>query len=583
MINKLKSKIEAHYKEAAKKEAERPKQKKLGWGNSDVMDVLSYAALKEEEDHIVIDGKFRRTLFISGLPRGAENGWLNSLLHFSTDMDLSIHIEQCDDMQAQKKLQKQITALESMRRSKERKNEAIYAKDLDPLESAEVLHANISRGMSRLFWVSIYVSFVADSLKELNEITELLEADLGKRAFMSRVARAQQIEAFQSVLPRAENVLAQRNDVDTVCTGIMMPFVSSELVHPNGILFGINKVNNSLVVIDRYALPNYNSIMFAQSGNGKSYTTKVEILRQLTQGTHVIVIDPEREYENLTQSVGGAYIRLSPRSKQKINPFDTATTATSKEDLSDHIQTLTELLTLMVGGISDIEEAVLDKAILKVYKSKKMPKLADLYKELKKSNEAEKLCVRLDKYLEGSLSGMFDHDTNIDLNNRLVVFDIKDVPSDKMRQLTMMVIANYVENVVKKRRKRRMLVIDEAWSLLQYEESARFLGGLTRRGRKYFLAVAMISQQADDFLKNKYGREIASQCALRILMKQDTTSIKRVVSEFNLSEREHKQLLTSKVGDALIIADRHHVSLHVTASKKEHPLITTDPREVQKA
>lgn len=586
MINKLQSQITRRLKKPRTEQPEITKPKLLGWGNTDVMDILSYAALKEEEDYITIDGKFRRTLYISVFPRTAENGWLNSLLHFATDMDLSIHIEQSDDALALKKLQKQITAFETTRRRKERQNEAIYARDLDPLESAENLHASISRGMSKLFWVSVYVSFVADTKKELDDITELLEAELGKRAFISRVAQAQQIEGFQSTLPRAENVLAQRNDLDTVSTGLMMPFVSSELVHPNGILFGINKVNNSLVVIDRFALPNYNSITFAQSGSGKSYSSKVEILRQLSQGTDVIIIDPEREYENLAKSVNGTYIRLNPRSGQKINPFDTASTATTRDELSDHIQTLTELLALMAGELSDMEEALLDKAIIKIYEkagAKKTPKLGDLFEELKKAKDADKLRARLEKYLNGSLAGMFDCDTNINLNNRLVVFDIKDVPSTKMRQLTMMVIANYVENVVKKKRKKRMLVIDEGWMLLEHEETARFAAGLYSRARKYWLGVSMISQQIEDFMRSHHGKKIASQSALRILMRQDTTSIKSVASEFNLSDRERDYILTCGVGDALIIADKQHISLHITASKREHPLITTDPREVLKS
>lgn len=562
-----------------------PKQKKLGYSNTDVMDVLSYAALEEQQDHLIIDGKYRRTLYIAGYPPGAENGWLNSLLHFSTNMDLSLHIERCDDALALKKLHRQRVSFESEILQRQHQSRIITAEEFDRRDTAEQMHTDIIRGESKLFWVSIYVSFVADSLKELNDTTELLESELGKQAFVSRVARAQQIEGFQSVLPRGEDVLAQRSDHSTASAGLMMPFVSSESADPNGILFGINKLNNSLAIIDRYSLPNYNSITFAQSGSGKSYASKVEILRLLARGTSVIVIDPEREYKNLSDSVNGTYIKLSPSSNDKINPFDTASTATTRGELSDHIQSLTELITLMTGGLNDMEAAVLDKAILKVYDkfTDRTPLLEDLHDELGKHKDARELCVRLDRYINGSLAGMFNKHTNINLDNRLVVFDIKDVPSNQMRQLAMMVIANFVENTVKRRPKRRLLVVDEAWLLLQYDESARFIAGLTRRARKYHLGVAMISQQANDFLKNKYGQEIASQSALRILMRQDSTSIKDVVEQFRLSEQEEMFLSSCRTGEALVIKHQQHISLSVVASPSEHPLITTDPTEKEAA
>jgi len=561
--------------------ADEPKLKRLGYSNTDVMDILSYAALEEQEDYIVIDGKYRRTLFIAGYPPSAQNGWLNSLLHFSSNMDLSLHIERCDDALALKKLHRQRVSFESEILQRQHQSKIITAEEYDRRDTAEQMHTDIIRGESKLFWVSIYVSFVAESLKELNDTTELLESELGKQAFVSRVARAQQIEGFQSVLPRGENVLAQRNDHSTTTAGLMMPFVSSESADPDGILFGINKLNNSLAIIDRFSLPNYNSITFAQSGSGKSYATKVEILRQLARGTSVIVIDPEREYKNLTSSVNGTYIKLSPSSNDKINPFDTASTATSRGELSDHIQSLTELITLMTGGLNDMEAAVLDKAILKVYDVVKdrSPLLEDLHDELKKHKDARELCVRLDRYINGSLAGMFNKQTSIDLENRLVVFDIKDVPSNQMRQLAMMVIANFVENTVKRRPKRRLLVVDEGWLLLQYDESARFIAGLTRRARKYHLGVAMISQQANDFLKSKYGQEIASQSALRILMRQDSTTVREVAAQFKLSEQEEKFISSCRTGEALVIKHQQHISLSIVASPSEHPLITTDPRD----
>jgi type IV secretory pathway VirB4 component len=389
--------------------------------------------------------------------------------------------------------------------------------------------------------------------------------------------------------------------LDSSSTALTFPFISSELVQESGILYGINKSNNSLVIVDRFILNNANSIVFAQSGAGKSYTEKVEILRQLMQGTKVIVIDPEREYKQLASSVNGTYIRLSAKSKEKINPFDFS--INKESELSEHIQDLTEIISLMAGGLNAEEKAATDKAILQTYKDfgwlmtpkvkkkknkketrgrkpkeKTYPILKDFYKTLKHMNQ-RKLCSKLEKFVKGSLSFVFDSQTNIKLDNRLVIFDIKDL-DESLRQIMMLVVANFVESQVKTDPQKRILVVDEGWILLQHEESARFIAGLTRRARKYYLGVTIISQQANDFLSQDYGRAIASQSSLRILMKQDTTTIKKVASEFNLSEYEQHFLLTCDKGEALIIADQNHVAVKVVASEKEHPLITTDPKEI---
>jgi type IV secretory pathway VirB4 component len=292
------------------------------------------------------------------------------------------------------------------------------------------------------------------------------------------------------------------------------------------------------------------------------------------------VIDPEREYKQLAESVNGTYIKLSARSKEKINPFDLTTNSHTTDNLSEHVRDLTEIISLMVEGLDAREKAAVDKAILSVYRKAKKttPLLSDLYACLHKMGHLT-LCERLEKYVSGSLATVFNAQTNIQLDNRLVVFDIKDLP-ESLRQIMMMIISNYVSNQVKAAPQKRLLVIDEGWLLLEHEQSARFVAGLVRRARKYYLGVAIISQQANDFLHNDYGRAIASQSALRILMRQDTTTIKNVVLEFNLSEYEQSFLLTCDKGDALIIADQNHVAVRVVASDVEHPLITTNPAEV---
>lgn len=562
------------------KREDRPKELKLLLGEQDSMDIMSYSGLEEQADHLVIDGRYVRVLFISGYPFVATSGWLNNLINFNHNADISYHIASVDATVALPKLHRKITELESTKRAMMRVGKIIGPEITDPLDSATTLRDKIMRGQEKLFQVSIYVTLTADSLTELDKTTKLLETVLSARLFYMKTARYQQIDALQSILPRAQDLLNQKRNLDSSSAALTFPFMSSELVQESGILYGVNKSNNSLVILDRFSLNNANSIIFAQSGSGKSYATKVEILRQLMQDTKVIVIDPEREYKRLSESVGGTYIKLSARSKEKINPFDLATTHHNRKDLSEHAQDLIEVLSLMVDGLSPREKAAVDKAILAIYKAskKQMPLLEDLYEQLKSQGQT-KLCDRLEKYITGSLAQVFNSQTNIKLNNRLVVFDIKDLP-ESLRQIMMMIISNFVANQVKARPEKRLLVIDEGWLLLQHEESARFVSGLVRRARKYYLGVSIISQQANDFLQNDYGRAIASQSSLRILMRQDTTTIKKVVTEFHLSEYEENFLLTCDKGEALIIADQHHVAVKIVASDKEHPLITTNPSEL---
>ncbi|HJP81491.1 MAG TPA: ATP-binding protein [Candidatus Saccharimonadales bacterium] len=553
------------------------KEHRLSFGELDPMDIISYSGMQEYPDHLVVDGQYRRTVFISAYPFTAEVGWLDSLTHRNHNIDVSYYIEQTDSNAALKKLEKKITQLESTRRSILRDGGIIGTEITDPLESAIDLRDAIRRGQQKLFHVSIYATILANSLDEINELTENLKSSLAARLFYLKVAQYQQIEGLQSTLTRADNRLSQFRNLDSETAALTFPFVSAELVQQGGILYGLNHSNNSLVIIDRFSLHNANSITFAQSGSGKSYTTKVEILRQLMLGTRIIVIDPEREYYNLANSVKGAYIKLSSQSNQKLNPFDLSTTTRSTEQLSSHIQDLTDIISLMTDGLSFQERAALDKAIIEVYATHKQPVLGDLFKVLKGMKETA-LCKKLDKYVSGSLADIFNAQTNIDLDNRLVVFDIKDLP-ESIRQIMMMIIANFVQNSVKLHPQKRMLIVDEGWMLLEHEETARFISGMVRRARKYGLGVSIITQQANDFLSNEYGRAIASQSSLRILMRQDTTTIEQVASEFRLSDYEKSFLLTANRGDALIVADQQHVALHVTASDEEHPLITTDPLE----
>lgn len=573
--------ITKKYKDWQKKRADQPKDFSFDYGKQDATDIISYSGLEEQQDYLVVDGVYMRTLFISGYPFVASSGWLNSLITFNHNVDISYHISQVPATSALPKLHRKITELESTKRAMVRAGKIVGPEITDPLESAMELRDKIQRGQEMLFQISIYICVSASSLDELDKTTKLLENTMGARLFFTKTARYQQLEAMQSILPRGEDTLSQKRNLDSSSASLTFPFMSSELVQESGILYGVNKSNNSLVILDRFSLHNANSIVFAQSGSGKSYATKVEILRQLMQGTSVIVIDPEREYKLLSDSVEGSYIKLSANSRQKINPFDIQTKSTSKKDLSEHVQDLMEVVSLMADGLNSTEKAAVDKALLLVFnksKKNKPPILSDLYAALRNLGQL-KLCERLEKYITGSLATVFNSQSNIKLDNRLVVFDIKDMP-ESLRQIMMLIISNYVQNQVKSEPKKRLLIIDEGWLLLEHEESARFISGLVRRARKYYLGVSIISQQANDFLRSDYGRAIASQSALRILMRQDTTTIKNVVSQFALSEYESNFLLTCDKGDALIIADKNHVAVKVIASDKEHPLITTNPAEI---
>lgn len=555
-------------------------------GEQDQLNLISYSGLEEGPDFLVVDNQYLRILYVSGFPYVAHSGWMESLINFNHDADISFQIEDIDSAAALPKLQRKITELESTKQTLIKAGRIVGPEITDPLESAMQLRDKILRGQEKLFQMSIYICLKAGSKNGLDRMTKLLETTLAAKLFFIKTARYQQLDALQSILPRAEDRLKQKRNFDSSSAALSFPFVSSELVQPNGILYGVNKSNSSLVMLDRFSLNNANSITFAQSGSGKSYATKVEILRQLMLGTEVIVIDPEREYANLSDSVGGARIELSIGSDQHINPFELNALdgdQMNRRSLAEQVQNLTEIISLMADGLNARELAVVDKAIMSTFRSKAKAReitLQDFHKSLVKAGE-HKLAERLDKFVSGSLASVFNHVTDIDLNNRLVVFDIKELP-DSLRQIMMLVISDYVWRRVKREPKKRLLVIDEGWLLLEHEQSARFVSGLFRRARKYWLGVAIISQQADDFLSDVHGRAIASQSSLRVLMRQDSTTINNVANEFKLSEFEQNFLLTCDRGDALIIADLNHVALSVVASETEHPLITTDPEEVFK-
>jgi len=561
-----------------KKTEQKPKDFIIG--SQDHIDLISYSGLQENSDFLVINNQYVKNIFISAYPYIATTGWLNNLINFNHDLDISYQINIINNHDALPKLNRKITELESTKRLMFKSGKLIGPEISDPLQSATDLRDKILRGQEKLFQVGIYLSIKADSQDKINEFSKNIETILASQLFYSKTAKYQQLETYESILPKAEDQIKQKRNLDSTSLSLSFPFISSELVQENGILYGTNKSNNSLVIIDRFELNNANSIVFAQSGAGKSYAMKIEIMRQLIKNVQVIIIDPEQEYQKMSEEFDGTYIKLSTNSKQKINLFDLELSHQDKNSIAEHVQNLISIISIMVDNLTAKDKAILDKAIINIYDKyqDETPILQNLYDEiieLKHNNLAE----RLEKYIHGSLKEIFNYQTNINLNNNLIIFDIKDI-AENLRQLMILIISNFVNYQIKLNPKKRLLIIDEAWILMQNNESAKFISNLCRRSRKYFLGVSIITQQANDFLNHEEGRVIASQSSLRILMRQDSTTIKKVVEEFNLSEFEENFLLTSEIGEALIIADQNHVAVKITASKNEHPIITTKPNEI---
>ncbi len=548
--------------------------------NHSVIDLFSYEGLRENEDYLKIDNQYVRCLYIVGYPFVAVSGWLDNLINFGYNSDISYHIQEVPSSQALPKLNRKITELESTKRTMLRDGKIIGSEVTDPLQSAIELRDKILRGQQKLFQLSIYIGLRANSIQALNKMSSIFESVMASKLFYTKTARYQQLDALKSILPRAQNNLSHQRNLDSSSLALTFPFMSSDFVQPSGVLYGINKSNSSLVMVDRFSLPNANSIIFAQSGSGKSYLTKVEIIRQLNDGTKVIVIDPEGEYKKLTESLGGTYVKVSVNSKQKINPFDSPFNSLGKKDKFQFIQDLTSFIEVMAEGLKSSEKAIVDKILLDLYsrKRKTPPLLGDFYLNLKKYHYND-LLSRLEKYVTGSLSELFNYQTNISLDNRLIVFGIKDL-SESIRPIMMFMISNFVSNSIKQNKRKQILIIDEGWLLFENPTSAKFISGLVRRARKHYLGISIITQQANDFLNNSYGRIVASQSMLRILMRQDSTSIDQVQKAFSLSEYERDFLLCSDRGEALMIIDQTHLALKIVSSKKEHPLITTDPSEL---
>ncbi len=460
------------------------------------------------------------------------------------------------------------------------------------LGDAKSLQEQLVKGIEKFFHFSFYVTISSDTVEELNNITYQVESTLGSLSLITKKATLEMEKAFQTSIPLCLDKLQVIRNMDTTSVATTFPFTSSELTANEGILYGINKHNGSLIIFDRFSLENANSVIFAKSGAGKSYLVKLEALRSLLFGVDILIVDPENEYKRLCEAVGGEYIDFSVNSRAKINPFDLPKVTEQEDQLGLKILSLHALLKIMIGELNSSETAILDKALVETYRIKGItfefasqknepPLMEDLYKVLMAMDEpaSRSVAEKMERYIKGSLAGVFDQRTNVDLNNNFTVFSIRNL-EDVLRPIAMFMILDYIWTKIKHNLKKRILILDEAWTLMQYPDSAAFVYSIAKRARKYYLGLTTITQDVGDFLKSDYGKTVVTNSSIQILLRQHPAAIDNITQMFYLSQGEKNFLLSAGVGEGLFFAGSNHVAMRVKASPEEHKLITTNPQEV---
>jgi len=594
---KTKAEREAEKKEKSEenrllKEAE----KKYREGMATVRDLIAPSSMEINFQWVRIGDTYAKTFFVYSYPRYIEANWLSPVVNFDVTMDISMFIYPSENARIMKVLRNKVAQMQStvhMNRDKGMvRDPAIEA----ALEDAEELRDQLQRGQEKFFHFGLYFTIYADDPLKIKKTQASLESIMGGKLVLTRPADLQQEHGFNSILPICVDELEIFRNMNTSPLSTSFPFTSSELTSNDGILYGLNRHNDSLVIFDRFSLENANATIFAKSGAGKSYAIKLEILRSMMMGTDVIVVDPENEYERLCAVVGGSILKVSLNSDRRINPFDLPKPIKDEivkpgDLLRANIITLHGLFNLMLGKLSPTEEGMLDRALLDTYGLRGIsmetenpgemepPTMGDLQDVLEGMRGAESIAERLQKFTGGTFSGLFNQKTNVDLDGGLVVFQIRDL-EDALRPIAIFVILNFIWNRVRSSLKKRILVIDEAWSLIQHEDSARFLYGLVKRARKYYLGITTITQDVEDFMKSDYGKPIISNSSLQLLLKQSSSSIDALQKVFNLTEGEKYLLLNSGVGQGIFFAGMKHVAIQIIASYTEDKIITTNPEEV---
>lgn len=563
-------------------------------GELSLKDVLSPSALEVSPSSVRLGAKLARTIFIFSYPRYLNTNWFSPIINLDSIFDISMFVHPIDTAAILRTLRRKVAQVQSQISERESKG-LVRDPILDTAyRDLEDLRDKLQQAQERLFNFGLYITIYGLSEEELNKTESQLKSMLEARLVYTKPALFQQMEAFQSVLPLNEDKLNINTYLNSSPISSTFPFVSFDLTSNKGILYGINRHNNSLVLFDRFSLPNANSVIFGTSGGGKSYLSKLEILRSLMWDIDVIVIDPEREYEYLAQAVGGTYINISLTSKNHINPFDLPIPREDESPadvLRSNTVNLIGLFRLMLGGITAEEDAILDQAITETYASRDItpesnfaqiqaPTLSDLEVVLASTAGGENLAMRLKKYTEGTWAGFINQQTNIEMKNRLVVFSVRDI-EDELRPVGMFLVLRYIWNVIRTQLKKRLLVVDEAWWLMKNDDGASFLYGIAKRGRKYFLGLSTITQDVGDFLNSPYGKPIITNSSMQTLLKQSPATIELVVKTFNLTEEEKFLLLESERGEGIFFAGLKHVAIKIMASYTEDQIITSDPAQLQ--
>ncbi len=569
-------------------------EQKLARGIPSVRDIIAPSAIEVDYNFLKIGDKYFRTLFISGYPRFVGANWLEPIINFDHTLTISMFYYPINARNVLDDLRRKIAEMEATINIAKEKGKVIDPGVQAALGDAKSLQEQLVKGIERFFHFSFYVTISGNTLEELNNVTYQIESTLGSLSLISKKATLEMEAAFQSTVPVCLDKLKVIRNMDTTSVATTFPFTSSELTSNEGILYGVNKHNGSLIIFDRFSLENANSVVFAKSGAGKSYLVKLEALRSLLFGVALIIIDPETEYKKLSEAVGGEYIDFSINSSAKINPFDLPVVPEIEDQLSMKILSLHALFRIMLGDLSSAESAVLDRALIDTYRLKGItqdpstqqdrepPLMEDLYKVLLAMDEPESkaLAERMERYIKGSLAGVFDQRSNVNLENSFSVFSIRNL-QDVLRPIAMFMILDFIWTKVKHDLKKRILILDEAWTLMQYPDSAAFVYSLAKRARKYYLGLTTITQDVNDFLNTDYGKAVVTNSSIQILLKQHPAAIDKISEIFYLSQGERNFLLAAGIGEGLFFAGANHVAMYVKASPQEHELVTTDPKEMK--
>lgn len=562
-------------------------------GTVSVKDIIAPAAIEVDFDHVKIGATYFRTLFVVGYPRYVQANWLAPLINFEHTLEISMYAYPVEAKGVLDDLRRKITEMEATISTDIQHGRLIDPTVSAALEDAQVLQEELVKGAERFFQYALYITIPAESVEELDRITKEVEATCGALLLVPKHATLQQEEAFKTTLPQGTDHLYITRNMDTTSLATTFPFTSSSLSANSGVMYGINEHNGSLVIFDRFSQENANSVVFAKSGAGKSYLVKLEALRSLMFGTEIIVIDPEEEYKSLCEAIGGQYISFSFSSPAKINPFDLSGVYEEGEnELGLKILSLHGFLKVVMGDLTAGEDAILDRALVATYKARGIgpdpasqknepPLMEDLYKVLLGMEDpaAKSLSDRLERFVKGSLVGIFNQQSNIDIKNTFTVFSIKDL-EDELRPIAMYLILDFIWTRIKNDIRKRLLIVDEAWYMMQYPDSATFMYSIAKRARKYYLGLTTITQDVSDFLATDYGKAIVTNSSIQILLKQSPAAIDQVSEVFYLSEGEKHLLLAADIGEGIFFAGANHVAIRVIAAEDEHVLVTSKPEEV---